>query len=68
MYKNAIEKDSRGWVAFAFSPQAAAVLNRRLKVYDQAALEAHSSEGVFRFEEAHLSFVRAVLTKCGGLE
>jgi hypothetical protein len=67
-YKNEIEKDSKGWIAFAFAPEAAALLNRRLKVYDQAALEQHTSEGIFRFEEKDLPFVRAVLVKWGGLE
>lgn len=67
-YKNSIEKDSRGWVAFAFNPKAAATLNRRLHVYEQAALEQHESEGVFRFEEKQLPFVRATLLKFGGLE
>lgn len=67
-YKNEIEKDSRGWIAFAFAPEAAALLNRRLHVYEQAALEQHASEGIFRFQEKDLPFVRAVLIKCGGLE
>lgn len=68
VYKNSIEKDSRGWVAFAFSPEAAAILNRRLHVYEQAALEQHASEGIFRFAEEQLAFVRATLLKFGGLE
>lgn len=67
-YKNSIEKDSRGWVAFAFNSKAAQVLNARFKKYQEADFEVEGSEGIFRFADEQLPFVRATLLKFGGLE
>lgn len=67
MYKNEIQKVAGVWTAWAFHPRAAELLNRRLRQY-QVDGEWGDSEGVFKFGDADLPFVRAVLTKYGSLE
>lgn len=51
------------WKAFVFNADAAKLLNKRLKVYPTTEIE----EGIFKFEASQLPYVRAVLTKYGGL-
>lgn len=67
-YKNSIEKVAGGWKAFAFDSRAAEALNTRFKQYQDANFVAEGSEGIFTFADKDLPFVRAVLTKLGGLE
>jgi len=67
-YKNEITKYKGRWRAFAFNPDAALLLNRRLKAYPVADHEWDKSEGVFDFDDKDLPYVRAVLTKVGGIE
>lgn len=67
-YKNEIVKYNGKWRAFAFNHEAALLLNRRLRAYSVADQDWNQSEGVFDFTDKDLPYVRAVLTKLGGLE
>jgi hypothetical protein len=67
-YKNSIEKVAGGWKAFAFDSRAAEALNKRFKAYRDVNFVAEGSEGIFTFADKDLPFVRAVLSKLGGLE
>jgi hypothetical protein len=68
-YKNEIQKVAGTWTAWAFNSQAASLLNQRLRTYQlEPGQTWGEQEGVFKFAESELPFVRAVLEKWGGLE
>lgn len=65
-YKNEIQKVAGVWTAWAFHQEAAMLLNRRLLQY--AVPSETVLEGVFKFKDADLPYVKAVLERFGGTE